>query len=157
MSPEFLKSGLYESCQSTVWAVRMILVELLSSYMAFNRPELSLTRDPRISEFLSARISSEINYKLVLGATSSPGSLFIPPPRERERERERERRCVALLLGVGAEAKRPWKGGCFRRSDNEERRCVCMIIRQVDWGEKVKESKERGESQRLLFFLCTSL
>ena len=43
---EFLKSGLYDSSQSTVWALGVILVDLLSSCMAFNRPELALTRDP---------------------------------------------------------------------------------------------------------------
>ena len=41
----------------------MILVELWSSCMAFNRPELALTRDLRIPEYLSAGISNEINCR----------------------------------------------------------------------------------------------
>ena len=63
MPPEFLRSGWYDGCQSTVWALGMILVELLSSSMAFNRPEQALTRKPRIPEHLSEGISNKTNYR----------------------------------------------------------------------------------------------
>ena len=51
-----------QGCLTTVRALGMILVELFSSCVAFNRPELALTRDPRIPEYISAGISNEINY-----------------------------------------------------------------------------------------------
>ena len=37
----------------------MILAEMVSSYMAFNGPELALTREPRIPEYLSEGISAK--------------------------------------------------------------------------------------------------
>ena len=61
MPPEFLRSGWYDGCHSAVWALGMILVELLSSSMAFNRPEQALTRKPRIPENLSEGISNKTN------------------------------------------------------------------------------------------------
>ena len=42
MPPEFLRSGWYDGCQSTVWALGMILAEMVSPYRAFNRHELAL-------------------------------------------------------------------------------------------------------------------
>ena len=60
MPPEFLRFGWYDGCQSTVWALGMILAEMVSPYMAFNRPELALTRKPRIPEYLSEGICAKI-------------------------------------------------------------------------------------------------
>ena len=63
MPPEFLRSGWYDGCQSTVWALGMILSEMVSPYRAFNRPELALTKEPRIPEYLSEGISTKTNYR----------------------------------------------------------------------------------------------
>ena len=64
MPPEFLRSGWYDGCQSTVWALGMILSEMVSPYRAFNRPELALTREPWIPEYLSEGISTKTNYSI---------------------------------------------------------------------------------------------
>lgn len=61
MPPEFLKFGWYDACHSTVWALGMTLVEMMSPLMAFDKPELALTRPPRIPKHISAGIASPLN------------------------------------------------------------------------------------------------
>lgn len=53
MPPEFVRHGWYDGCQSTVWALGIILVNLVSSSMAFNKPEEALERKPRLPGHLS--------------------------------------------------------------------------------------------------------
>ena len=53
MPPEFVRFGWYDGSQSTVWALGMILVNLLSSSMAFRKPEEALSRSPRLKANLS--------------------------------------------------------------------------------------------------------
>ncbi|XP_067031340.1 uncharacterized protein [Acropora muricata] len=55
MPPEFVRFGWYDGSQSTVWALGMILVNLLSSSMAYRKPEEALSRSPR----LKANVSQE--------------------------------------------------------------------------------------------------
>ena len=43
----------YDGCQTTVWALEMILVEKLSPYEAFSEPEQVHKRPNRIPEYLS--------------------------------------------------------------------------------------------------------
>ena len=59
MAPEYFRFGWYDGCQSTVWALGMILVEMLSPYMAFNRPEQAFKMLPRIPKHLSAGNTSD--------------------------------------------------------------------------------------------------
>ena len=63
MPPEFLKFGWYDGCHSTVWALGMILVEMMSPYKAFDKPEEALTTPPRIPKHLSAGISTNKNER----------------------------------------------------------------------------------------------
>jgi len=58
MPPEFLRSGWYDGCQSTVWALGMILVQMMSPFMAFTEPEQALTMAPRVPAHLSAGIKN---------------------------------------------------------------------------------------------------
>ena len=53
MAPEYFRFGWYDGCQATVWALGMILVDMLSPYMAFSKPEQAYGRPPRIPHYLS--------------------------------------------------------------------------------------------------------
>ena len=53
MAPEYFKFGWYDGCQATVWALGMILVDMLSPYMAFSKPKQAYNRPPRIPHHLS--------------------------------------------------------------------------------------------------------
>ena len=53
MAPEYFRFGWYDGCQATVWALGMILVDMLSPYMAFSKPEQAYNRPPRIPHHLS--------------------------------------------------------------------------------------------------------
>ena len=53
MAPEYFRFGWYDGCQATVWALGMILVDMLSPYMAFSKPEQAYGRPPRIQRHLS--------------------------------------------------------------------------------------------------------
>ena len=53
MAPEYFRFGWYDGCQATVWALGMILVDMLSPYMAFSKPEQAYGRPPRIPNHLS--------------------------------------------------------------------------------------------------------
>ncbi|XP_073239947.1 uncharacterized protein [Porites lutea] len=53
MAPEYFRFGWYDGCQATVWALGMILVGMLSPYMAFSKPEQAYGRPPRIPRHLS--------------------------------------------------------------------------------------------------------
>ena len=53
MAPEYFRFGWYDGCQATVWALGMILVDMLSPYMAFSKPEQAYSRPPRIPHHLS--------------------------------------------------------------------------------------------------------
>ncbi|KAK2549893.1 Serine/threonine-protein kinase pim-3 [Acropora cervicornis] len=57
MPPEFVRFGWYDGSQSTVWALGMILVNLLSSSMPFRKPEEALSRSPRLKANLSQSIT----------------------------------------------------------------------------------------------------
>ena len=57
MPPEFVRFGWYDGSQSTVWALGMILVNLLSSSMAFRKAEKALSRSPRLKANLSQGIT----------------------------------------------------------------------------------------------------
>ena len=57
MPPEFVRFGWYDGSQSTVWALGMILVNLLSSSMAFRKPEEALSRSPRLKANVSQGIT----------------------------------------------------------------------------------------------------
>ncbi|XP_074634998.1 serine/threonine-protein kinase pim-2-like [Acropora palmata] len=59
--PEFLRSGWYDSCQSTVWTLGMILVDLISSSMAFSNPEEALSWAPRLPVYLAQGNDGEVN------------------------------------------------------------------------------------------------
>ena len=51
--PEYFSTGKYDGCQGTVWQLGILLVEMLSPVMAFDKPEQALTAAPRIPENLS--------------------------------------------------------------------------------------------------------
>ncbi|CAH3033550.1 unnamed protein product [Porites lobata] len=51
--PEYFSTGKYDGCQGTVWQLGILLVEMLSPVMAFDKPEQALTVSPRIPENLS--------------------------------------------------------------------------------------------------------
>ena len=53
MAPEYFRFGWYDGCQATVWTLGMILVDMLSPYMAFSKPEQAYGRPPRIPNHLS--------------------------------------------------------------------------------------------------------
>ena len=53
MAPEYFRFGWYDGCQATVWALGMILVDMLSPYMAFSKPEQAYSKPPRIPHRLS--------------------------------------------------------------------------------------------------------
>ena len=53
MAPEYFRFGWYDGCQATVWALGMILVDMLSPYMAFSKPEQAYGKPPRIPHHLS--------------------------------------------------------------------------------------------------------
>ena len=57
MPPEFVRFGWYDGSQSTIWALGMILVNLLSSSMAFRKPEEAFSRSPRLKANLSQGIT----------------------------------------------------------------------------------------------------
>lgn len=52
--PEYISTGRYDGCQGTVWQVGILLVEILSPYMPFDKPEHALKMAPRIPEQLSS-------------------------------------------------------------------------------------------------------
>lgn len=52
--PEYIKTGRYDGCQGTVWQMGILLVEILSPVMAFDKPEHALKMGPRIPEQLSS-------------------------------------------------------------------------------------------------------
>ena len=54
MAPEYFRFGWYDGCQATVWALGMILVDMLSPYMAFSKPEQAYSRPPRVPHHLSS-------------------------------------------------------------------------------------------------------
>ena len=53
MAPEYFRFGCYDGCQATGWALGMILVDMLSPYMAFSKPEQAYNRPARIPYHLS--------------------------------------------------------------------------------------------------------
>ena len=52
--PEYLSTGKYDGCSGTVWQMGILLVEVLSPIMAFDKPEQALKMAPRIPEHLSS-------------------------------------------------------------------------------------------------------
>lgn len=52
--PEYISTARYDGCQGTVWQVGILLVEILSPYMPFDKPEHALKMGPRIPEQLSS-------------------------------------------------------------------------------------------------------
>ena len=57
--PEYIRAGCYDGSQGTVWQVGILLVEILSPVMPFDKPEHALKMGPRIPEQLS---SGNINW-----------------------------------------------------------------------------------------------
>ena len=51
--PEYLKTGKYDGRQGTVWQMGILLVEILSPIMAFDKPEQAIKVPPRIPDHLS--------------------------------------------------------------------------------------------------------
>lgn len=64
--PEYISTGRYDGCQGTVWQVGILLVEILSPYMPFNKPEHALEMGPRIPEQLSSGDKLEYYYNFSL-------------------------------------------------------------------------------------------
>ncbi|CAH3173889.1 unnamed protein product [Porites lobata] len=64
MAPEYFRFGWYDGCQATVWALGMILVDMLSPYMAFSKPEQAYSRSPRIPHHLSPEAKNLISSLL---------------------------------------------------------------------------------------------
>ena len=60
--PEYINTGLYDGCQGTVWQVGILLVEILSPFMPFDKPEYALKMGPRIPEQLSSGDKLEYYY-----------------------------------------------------------------------------------------------
>lgn len=52
--PEYFSTGQYDGCQGTVWQLGILLMELLSPVMAFDKPEQALSVKPQIPDHLSA-------------------------------------------------------------------------------------------------------
>lgn len=52
--PEYISAGRYDGSQGTVWQVGILLVEILSPVMPFDKPEHALKMGPRIPEQLSS-------------------------------------------------------------------------------------------------------
>ncbi|XP_015754756.1 PREDICTED: CBL-interacting protein kinase 11-like [Acropora digitifera] len=70
--PEFLRSGWYDSCQSTVWTLGMILVDLISSSMAFSNPEEALLWPPRLPVYLTQEAKDLILWMLNVNPLKRP-------------------------------------------------------------------------------------
>ena len=67
MAPKYFRFGWYDGCQATVWALGMILVDMLSPYMAFSKPEQAYSMPPRIPHHLSpGNIMNKYIYLLSL-------------------------------------------------------------------------------------------
>ncbi|XP_078358179.1 serine/threonine-protein kinase pim-2-like isoform X2 [Oculina patagonica] len=66
--PEYIKTGRYDGCQGTVWQMGILLVEILSPVMAFDKPEHALKMGPRIPE----QISSEAKDLILSLLNTSP-------------------------------------------------------------------------------------
>ena len=64
--PEYISTGRYDGCQGTVWQVGILLVEILSPYMPFDKPEHALEMGPRIPEQLSSGDKLEYYYNFSL-------------------------------------------------------------------------------------------
>ena len=52
--PEYIRTGRYDGHQGTAWQMGILLVEILSPVMAFDKPEQALKMGPRIPEQLSS-------------------------------------------------------------------------------------------------------
>ncbi|XP_044163417.1 CBL-interacting protein kinase 15-like [Acropora millepora] len=72
MPPEFVRFGWYDGSQSTVWALGMILVNLLSSSMAFRKPEEALSRSPRLKANVSQEARDLVSTMLNINPLTRP-------------------------------------------------------------------------------------
>ncbi|XP_068707337.1 serine/threonine-protein kinase pim-1-like [Montipora capricornis] len=70
--PEFFSTGKYDGCQGTVWQLGILLVEILSPVMAFDKPEHALKMAPRIPDHLSAEAKNLISSLLNTVPTNRP-------------------------------------------------------------------------------------
>ena len=52
--PEYIRSGMYDGKEGTVWQMGILLVEILCPESAFDKPEDALKTSPRIPEYLSS-------------------------------------------------------------------------------------------------------
>ena len=62
MAPEYFRSGWYDGSQATVWALGIVLHEMLSPLDAFRKPEHAVKMKPRIPKHLSPGIGNKTNY-----------------------------------------------------------------------------------------------
>ena len=57
MPPEFMKTGKYDGCEATVWAMGILLVDMLSPVIpAFEKPQHCLSVEPRIPRHFSSGV-----------------------------------------------------------------------------------------------------
>ncbi|XP_029214176.2 serine/threonine-protein kinase pim-2-like [Acropora millepora] len=70
--PEYFSTGQYDGCQGTVWQLGILLMELLSPVMAFDKPEQALSAQPRIPDHLSAEAKNLIASLLNTVPTNRP-------------------------------------------------------------------------------------
>jgi len=64
--PEYFSTGRYDGSQATVWQVGILLVEILSPFMPFDKPEHALKMGPRIPEQLSSGNKLKYYFHLFL-------------------------------------------------------------------------------------------
>ena len=57
MPPEFMKTSKYDGCEATVWAMGILLVDMLSPVIsAFEKPQHCLSMEPRIPQHFSSGV-----------------------------------------------------------------------------------------------------
>lgn len=70
--PESITAGRYDGCQGTVWQLGILLVEILSEDMAFEKPEDALNFKPRIPEYVSPEAADLIRMLLNPAPSNRP-------------------------------------------------------------------------------------
>ncbi|PFX27117.1 Serine/threonine-protein kinase pim-2 [Stylophora pistillata] len=73
MPPEFMKTSKYDGCEATVWAMGILLVDMLSPVIsAFEKPQHCLSMEPRIPQHFSSEVKHVVRMLLNPEADQRP-------------------------------------------------------------------------------------
>nr|XP_058954895.1 serine/threonine-protein kinase pim-3-like [Pocillopora verrucosa] len=73
MPPEFMKTSKYDGCEATVWAMGILLVDMLSPVIsAFEKPQHCLSMEPRIPQHFSSEVKNVVYMLLNPEADQRP-------------------------------------------------------------------------------------